>query len=190
MAKAGDKKLIVMLIILFVVALGVLIALCYYKWIDNKATEDKIAEVDVQIAKQEAIKATIPELRQQRIQRVEAINQLTKILPTETETSHQEFLRLLRGFAEKSGVSVKTLEPPTELNDVELRIKRYRYVILLEGSFPDFVQFLNQIETHTRFLKVDMFEVANRDIRVDYWPDEPEKTIRLQITTYTYNPVE
>lgn len=190
MAKAGDKKLIVILLVVFIVAFGVIAALCYYRWNDNKRLRQDIDGVENRIKIEEGRVALIQGLRQARSQRIEAVNELTKILPTEMETSHQEFLRLLRNFAAESGVVVKSLLPPSEIIDKPMRIKRYKYNILVDGTFPQFVRFLNQIERHTRFLKVDSFDVANANTGVGYWPETPEKRIKLQITTYTYNPLD
>ena len=188
MAKAGDKKLVIILIILFAVAFGVIAALCYYRWDGNKKLKEQIESVKKKIEKEEKRKELIQHLQQQRLRRIEAVSQLTKILPTETEASHSVFLRLLSDFAQKAGVVVKSLLPPAEVPDKELRIKKYTYSILVDGTFPDFVRFLNQIEGHTRFLRVDSFELANASVGAGYWPETTEKKIRLQITTYTYNP--
>ena len=188
MAKAADKKLIIILIILFVVAFGVIAALCYYKWIDNKKVKDNITQVQADIKVQEEKKKRIRGLERQRKERVEAINQLTRILPTEAETSHSRFLELLSGFAANSGVEVIMLHQPSELPQPALRIVRYQYKLVVDGTYPQFVRFLNQIETHTRFLKVDMFDVANLRTDPDFWPEDPKKKITVEITTYTYSP--
>jgi predicted outer membrane lipoprotein len=133
-AKAGDKKIMVIVIILFAVALGVITALCYYKWVDNKAKKEKIVDIEKQIKVQEIIKESIAKLSQEKTQRVEAINQLTKILPTRTMASHQEFLYLLRGFAKSAGVTVKSLLPPRVMPNPELNIIRYKYIVLVDGT--------------------------------------------------------
>ena len=187
MAKAGDKKLMIVLIILFIIAFGVIAALCYYRWNDNKKLDEEIGSVQQEIKLMEIKKETITELRRKRRQRVEAINELTKILPTEDEAEYSVFLRLLREFAKASGVSVTDLLRPTEVPEPGMPIIRYKFQLVVEGTFPQFVSFLNQIERHTRFLRVDSFEVANMSAG-PIWPETPEKKIRLQITTYTYNP--
>ncbi len=187
MAKAGDKKLMVVLIILFVVAFGVIVALCYYRWNDNKKLEQEVDSIQARIGKMELIKAEISDLRQERRRSIEAINDLTKILPTEAETSHSDLLELLRQFATASGVSVTSLLRPTEVPEPGMPIMRYKYEIMVEGTFPQFVRFLNHIERHERFLKVDSFEVANLGTG-PIWPETPEKKMRLRLTTYTYNP--
>jgi Tfp pilus assembly protein PilO len=187
-AKAGDKKLIIILIVLFVVAFGVIAALCYYKWIDNKKTKDEIATVQSNIKVQEKEKQKIRPLERRRKERVEAINQLTRILPSEAETSHSRFLTLLSGFAMNSGVEVIMLDPPRELPDPSLRIVRYTYKLHLDGTYPQFVRFLNEVETHTRFLQVDTFDVSNLRTEPNYWPEDAKKKIVVEITTFTYNP--
>ena len=188
MAKGGDKKLVIILIILFVVAFGVIAALCYYRYNANQKLKQDIESIKARIQQEEARKATIPKLQRQMRERIEAITQLTQILPTETEASHSEFLRLLRGFAQISGVNVTSLLPPTEIPQPEFKLKKYIYNILVTGTYPQFARFLNQIERHTRFLKLDNFEIANDRLGANYWPDKPDKKIKLQITTYTYKP--
>lgn len=190
MAKAGDKKLVIILIVLFVVAFAVIAALCYHRWNANAKLQEEIESIKLRITKQEKRKARIKVLQEKKSRIVEAINQLTRILPTETQASHQQFLKLLRGFEKDSKIVVRTLLPPKEETNLELRIKRYKYNILLVGEFPQFVQFLNLIERHERFFKVDSFELANERLGADYWPADAEKKIKLQITTYTYNPLE
>ena len=187
MAKAGDKKLMIILILLFIVAFGVIAALCYYRWNDNKKLEVEKVAIQQEIALMEIKKETITELRRKRRQRVEAINELTKILPTEDEASHSVLLRLLREFAKESGVSVTSLLRPSEVPEPGMPIIRYKYQLIVDGTFSQFVSFLNQIEKHTRFLRVDSFEVANMSSG-PIWCETPEKKIRLQITTYTYKP--
>ena len=88
MAKASDKKVIIIVIILFAVAFGVIAALCYYKWVDNGKKKKQITDLEAKIKVQEEIKKGIAALAKEKTQRVEAINQLTKILPTETMASH------------------------------------------------------------------------------------------------------
>jgi Tfp pilus assembly protein PilO len=185
-AKAGDKKIMVIVIILFAVAFGVIAALCYYKWVDNRDKEKEIIEIAGKIKDQVKIRDKIPELRKKKSQRIEAINSLTKILPTETMASHQEFLYLLQTFAKTAGVTVKSMLAPKEMPP-ELNLKRYKYTILVGGTFAQFVRFLSQIERHTRFFKVDSFEMTNEAAGM-VWPATSDKKIRLEITTYTYKP--
>lgn len=186
MAKAGNKKLMIILVILFVVVFGVMGALCYYQWHDNDITRAKIKDVDKQIKVEKDHVAEIQKLKRERNNVVQAISELTQILPTDTEASHQVFLRLLRSFAEQAGVVVENLRVVAETPDPKVRIKRYKYNIVVKGTFPEFAVFLNLIEAHTRFLKVDSFDISNDNIRVNYWPEDPEKKITLQMSTYTY----
>lgn len=188
MAKASDKKLMIIMIILFVMAIGVMGVLCIYQYDGNQSLSDKIIEVNNEIKGQEDRVKKIPGLEKERKNVVEAIGDLTEILPSESVAAHAKFLDLLRQFAEDAEIRVEALTVVAEGidPDPDVPIKKYKYNIVAKGSFPKFVLFLNLIEKHTRFLKVDSFEVSNKQVGPDYWPETEEKKITLQLSTYTY----
>lgn len=184
---SNNKKSSIIILVVFIVILCGLVALIYNTWKNNGKLNQELQAINQEIAKQQTRIKIIPELKQKRNERIEAINELTKILPTETEASHSEFVTLINEFEKQSGVVIDALQPPKESTDQD--IKRYRYQISLKGTFQSFLEFLNLIERHKRFLKVDSFSIVNQKTsEKTALKIAPEKNIALELTTYTYNP--
>jgi len=78
---------------------------------------------------------------------------------------------------------------------------RHRYKFKLLGTVPDFIEFVNKIENHTRFLKVDTIKIRPLGTLEESGEDlgekpdddeltaasEPVKEIELTVSTYTYS---
>lgn len=87
-------------------------------------------------------------------------------------------------FRKKSGVEIndfrKTSRPTTAREEMGKAYKRVTYNIKLVGKFYDFVTFVNLLESHERFIRVDSFRMS---------PARGEDTslmdIDLQISTFT-----
>ncbi len=150
----------------------------------------------------------IPELREQRAKLINIIDQYAEILPKEEHTQHDAFVDIIDGYRRDTQIVIQRteyLKPKAEPGDgkqkpVKENFNRHRYKFKLVGTVPDFLRFINKIENHTRFLKIDSIsikplgaaeETNEFDDRAD--ADEiakarvPYKDIELTVSTYTYS---
>jgi Tfp pilus assembly protein PilO len=187
LAKLSEKKMAVIIIALFGVALAAIASVSVLRWGKNSKIEDqKNHEVEEIQNLQEKVKR-IPDLEAKKRAAIEALDDMTKILPDKSDLQHDAFLRLLQVMATESRVEVKTLNVEAEKETPEKKFARFRYKILVEGTYPQFVNFLHMIETHKQFLKIDSFRIGNKQIGANGWPESAKKEIDLTISTYTYS---
>ena len=120
-----------------------------------------------------------------------------QILPNEQEIA--DLIRNLSGIVNKTaqdGVTIKirTFEPEQENNppgmvadgNSDQRFTVHPYIVEAEGSYYHLGKFINLLENHIRFIKVDTYEMANpKDEKL--W-DRPARDVKMKIVTYTYNP--
>lgn len=171
---------------LIIVTLGVL---SFLKWRECQkiAEQTKVMEEDVKRMRKQVEEKK--RLKQKIREAMEAVAELTKILPNKAEIEQANFLMLLRSFQEKSKVELDTLNPLRRIGGEDAAEKGYRqhkYEIKLSGTYTQFVKFLHLLETHKRYFKVDSFDLqAPRYEKLK--PDEsPALTIKMMVSTYTY----
>ena len=149
----------------------------------------------------------IPELREQRSKLINIIDQYAEILPREQHVQHDAFVEIIDGYRQDTKILIQKAEyirpkKAKDKNPVKENFVRHRYKFKLLGTVPDFIEFVNKIENHTRFLKVDALSIRpvgstaedNYDDLGDKSDDEelarasePVKEIELTVSTYTYS---
>jgi Tfp pilus assembly protein PilO len=179
----------VIIIALFGVALAAIASVSVLRWGKNSKISDQIAQVKKEIDKLTKRVDSISDLEAKKRTAIEALDDMTKILPNKSDLQHDAFLQLLQKMAADSQVEVKNLSVEAEKETSEKRFARFRYKVLIEGTYPQFVNFLHRIETHKRFFKIDSFKMANKQIGPNSWPESFRKEIDLTISTYTYSAV-
>jgi Tfp pilus assembly protein PilO len=187
LAKLSEKKIAVIIIAFFGVALAAIASVSVLRWGENSKIKDQIAQVDKEIDKLTERVDSIPSLEAKKRAAIEALDDMTKILPDKGDLQHDAFLRLLQVMATESRVEVKNLNVEPEKETPDKKFARFRYKVLVEGTYPQFVNFLHMIETHKRFLKIDSFRIGNKQIGANCWPESNKKEIDLTISTYTYS---
>jgi Tfp pilus assembly protein PilO len=185
LARFSEGKKATIMLALLGVGLAGIAAICYIRWEQISGIVKKIEGEKALTQKANERAKGIPKLVDQISEAKGAIEYMTKILPYKGDLQQNAFLKLLQEKAELSRVRVKSLTCEADKETPEKKFARFRYKVVIEGNYPQFVDFLYRIESDQRFLKVDSFEIANKQIGANQWP-EPEKEIKLTISTYTY----
>ena len=208
--KLNEKQKIILAIITFVLILGGLGALNYSKF---KQRSDLVSRIDrFQKEEKAAIEKLkqIPDLREKRSKLINIIDTYAEILPKEEHVQHDAFVNTIDGYRRDTKILIQKAEylkpedkrSPQDRKQVQEKenFVRHRYKFKLLGTVPDFLEFVNKIENHTRFLKVDAIVIkplGSTDDSSDDLSDkqdeeelaratEPVKEIDLTVSTYTY----
>ena len=126
------------------------------------------------------------------------VERSVQVLPNE-----QEIAELIRNMGnivsqtEQDGIAIKirTFEPEQEKalpglkpdeSKTDQRFTPHPYLVEAEGSYYHLGKFINLLENHIRFIKIQTYEMS--DWKDDKLADKPEKQLKMKIITYTYNP--
>jgi len=209
--KFNEKQKIVLALVVFLAVIGGLVALNVLKF---NSRSELLAKIDALVGEEtksnNKIKR-IPELREKRANLANIIDQYAEILPKEEHTQHDAFVEIIDGYRKDTQIVIQRTEyvkqkaeavdPKKGKGDKENFI-RHRYRFKLVGTVPDFLRFINKIENHTRFLKIDTItikplgsadEAGDSDDRSD--SEEiakariPFKDIEVTVSTYTYSKI-
>jgi hypothetical protein len=206
--KLNDKQKIVVAALIFLAVLGGLGALNYMKFQERSKL---LAEIEryqkEEKAATEKIKQ-IPDLREKRAKLINIIDQYAEILPKEEHVQHDTFVNIIDGYRADTKIVIQKAEymKPKENEKgkgvvaAQESFVRHRYKFKLLGTVPDFIDFVNKIENHTRFLKVDAINIKPVGATNETGDDlsdksdeeelaratEPVKEIDLTVSTYTY----
>jgi Tfp pilus assembly protein PilO len=205
--KFNEKQKIVLVLLVFLVVIGGLMGLNYLKF---RNRSELLAKIDALVA--EETKANnkikrIPELREKRANLANIIDQYAEILPKEEHTQHDAFVEIIDSYRRDTQIVIQRTEylrPKVEGEEGKKKSKenfiRHRYRFKLVGTVPDFLRFINKIENHTRFLKIDAIAIkplgaADEMNEFDDKADSEEiakgripfKDIEVTVSTYTYS---
>jgi Tfp pilus assembly protein PilO len=206
--KFTEKQKIILVIAVFGLLIGGLVALNVLKFRQRSEILAKIEGLKEEEEKANDKIKRIPELREKRANLANIIDQYVEILPKEEVTSHDAFVEIIDSYRKDTQIVIQRTEyikPKGEVEDSKSKKQkenfiRHKYRFKLVGTVPDFVRFINKIENHIRFLKIDSMtikplgsadEVNEFDDRTD--SDEiqkariPFKDIEVTISTYTYS---
>jgi len=199
-----DKQKVILTAAVFAIVVGGLGALNYLKF---KERSDLLAQIDRYLEEEQAATAKIkqiPELQEKRRKLIKIIDQYAEILPKEEHVQQDNFVNIIDGYRKDTKIIIQKAEYVANKDRKEPKQQsflRHRYRFKLLGTMPDFIEFVNKIENHTRFLKVDAIKVKPLgtseqmgDELGDQADDaelaaaiEPVKEIELTISTYTYS---
>ncbi|MCZ6794110.1 MAG: hypothetical protein O7J95_10920 [Planctomycetota bacterium] len=201
--KLNEKQKVFAVAMFFLVLVGGVATMNFIKFKDRRQLMTQMARYHrEEKAAQQKIKR-IPKLLEERAELIATIGRYAQILPVEANVQHEAFVEFIDSFRKDTKITIQTA--------VYVRVKgnrrgtkaqesfiRHRYKFSLLGTVPDFIQFLNKIENHTRFLKVDAFKikpylakdadggggaVKNKEL---LYASNRVKELELTISTYTY----
>ena len=208
--RLNEKQKVLATAGVFVVLAAGMGGLNYLKLRDRGALLSKIDTYLEEEKKATEKMSRIPELREQRSKLINIIDQYAEILPKEEHTQHDAFVEIIDGYRRDTQIVIQKteyLKPKTETAaDATKKQKenfiRHRYKFKLVGTVPDFLRFINKIENHTRFLKIDAISIKplgaadeTNENSADEKADSeeiararvPYKDIELTVSTYTYS---
>ena len=203
--RVNDTQKVILTAVVFTLIVGGLGMLNYFKFSERS---DLLAQIDGYLEKEQAATTKIqqiPDLRDKRSKLIKIIDQYAEILPKEEHVQHDTFVDIIDGYRKDTKIIIQKAQY-VEIKDLENvsdqeSFIRHRYKFKLLGTVPDFINFVNKIENHTRFLKVDAIKIkplGTTDQMGDSLSDqaddselaaaiEPVKEIELVISTYTYS---
>ncbi|MBI4605536.1 MAG: hypothetical protein HY721_26525 [Planctomycetes bacterium] len=166
------------------------------------------AQIERYLAEEQVATAKIkqiPELREKRAKLMNIIDEYAEILPKEEHVQHETFMEIIDGYRQDTKVIIQKAEYVKVKEDEKApkqeNFIRHRYRFKLLGTVPDFIEFADRIENHTRFLKVDAVNIKPLGTMDESGEDlgekaddqelaaasEPVKEIELTVSTYTYS---
>ncbi|HZN59408.1 MAG TPA: hypothetical protein VFD71_15155 [Planctomycetota bacterium] len=201
----NEKQKIIITAGIFLILVGGLGALNYFKF---KGRSELLAQLDKFSAEEQALTAKIkqiPDLREKRAKLINIIDQYVEILPKEEHVQHEAFMEIIDAYRKDTKIIIQKAEYVKKKDDEKSpkqeNFIRHRYKFKLLGTVPDFIEFVNKIENHTRFLKVDTIKIRPLGTLEESGEDlgekpdddeltaasEPVKEIELTVSTYTYS---
>ncbi len=204
--RINEKQKIIAAVLVFTLFTAVMAALNYFRFEERGTLLAKIDSLQKEEKKANEMIRQIPELRQRRKDLAQIIDQYVSILPPEQHIEHEAFANIIDGYSQETLVviqKVEYLDIDAAKGKKKKRIGtdnfvRHRYRLKLIGEYRNFLRFINKIENHQRFLKIDEILIqplgSNKDIS-KVSKDEAStlrmatvqyKNIELVLSTYTY----
>ncbi len=205
--RINEKQKILAAVLVFTLFTAVMAALNYFRFEERGTLLAKIDSLQKEEKKANEMIRQIPELRQRRKDLAQIIDQYVSILPPEQHIEHEAFANIIDGYSQETLVVIQKVEyldiDAAKSKKKKKRIGtdnfvRHRYRLKLIGEYRNFLRFINKIENHQRFLKIDEILIqplgSNKDIS-KVSKDEAStlrmatvqyKNIELVLSTYTY----
>lgn len=200
----NEKQQLYLVIGVFVlIAVGEL-AYGYFGYEERGRHLQALERLDVNERDAKAKLSRVADLRETAKEMAAILEEYVTILPTEEEAREEAFLVAIDNFARNSGLDMRNgaaEEVPesrasrrgkTKQDEKKFVLHRYRFN--LRGSFPAFLKFMNRVENHPRYLRIDSFDLKpfgaeDRDAGIDelVLAEDPRKEIEVVISTYTYS---
>jgi hypothetical protein len=202
--KLNDKQRVFAAAAVFVLIGGGLSVLNFLKFkqrgrllagIEQQRREEQLAQEKIR---------KIPELVVDRAELIANIDRYAEILPLEEHVQHDAFVEIMDNYRKDTRILIQKAEYIRGKEDGTAKAKesfiRHRYRFKLLGTVPDFIDFVNKVENHTRFLKVDAIRIKPYGSQDGFGDDlsdredetelnraaNPVKDIELTVSTYTY----
>jgi len=188
----------------FLLVVGALGYFIYAKMGENSELQTAIDNLNQEIAGFEEIIKTKEAKEKQRNAQDDVFKELVTILPRYSQDAEGRVLNALtsfaavakldnRGFAPKivkegttatSAQPVGQPKPPTQAqsSDFAQTELRLRY----EGTFFNLLQFLNMVENHTSFLRIDEVNCTPLPLPDGPQPDQRKLNIVVKVSTFHY----
>lgn len=204
--KLNEKQKIIAVAAFFLAALGGAGALVFFKYRERSSLLGEIDGLEAKkVTANESIQK-IPHLLEKKAELVDSVDKYVEILPPEEHVQHESFVEIVDAYRQDTQILIQKADPVKVNDDPKRkgagereRFIRHRYRFSLLGTVPDFIEFLNKLENHPRFLKVDSFRIqpsrsrdgsdaseSNPDAKELHAASNPIKEIELTVSTYTY----
>ena len=167
---------------------------------DNDAIDAQLVELDSREAAAEAKIATISEMKEKANDLSNIVRDYTAILPQKDEVLQDAFVDTITGLCRSSGLTILTAVPmkvrvkapkrrvPDQVVEEKEAFTRHKYRFEMTGEFSQLHRFINSVENHPRFLRVDgiqLFPLGDREDLIS--ASKPTKLLTVEISTYVYD---
>lgn len=115
------------------------------------------------------------------------INEVMKgILPDNDDVNN--LVRTLQRFSEESGVRISGLKKKADDTKNKSDFDKVGYTLSLEGDAFQLMNFLNMIESHSRFMRVPSFRISAAQRQQMEKEGVPAHRIQMDVETFVYEP--
>jgi Tfp pilus assembly protein PilO len=154
---------------------------------------EKIAEAQTQVATlrtgidgaRKLIEGT-PPLEREVIVLREMSEVMKEILPDTNDVNN--LVRTLQTFSEESGVRISGLKKKNADSRDKSDFDKVAYTLSLEGDAFQLLDFLDLIESHSRFMRVPNFKITAAQRAQMEKEGVPSHKVQLDVETYVYEP--
>lgn len=169
-------------------AAGGLGALIYTQQGAIEEARQVVADLETQISQARKTIEGTAGLEQEVIVLREVATAIDQVLPTNEDLNGliDDFHRYAME-AEVDATAFKLKPDRSAARGGRLDFEKVGYTLNLEGGIFEFLEFLNQIETHHRFLAVPSFKVSSSTRRELDQHGEARHKIQIDVETYTYS---
>jgi Tfp pilus assembly protein PilO len=169
---------------------------------DNNVISQVLSDLDSREASAQEKIARIPQMKDKARSLSRIVSEYTAILPEKDEVRRDAFVDTITALCRDSGLTILVAEPLQVLKKgtaVRGRKKaevvaekdpftRHKYRFEMSGEFAQLHRFINSVENHPRFLRVDGIELfPSGDDNGLVSASEPIKRLAVVISTYVYD---
>ena len=171
---------------------------------DNSEISESLFQLDQRQASAQDKIARIPEMQGKAHTLSQIVREYTAILPEKDEVLRDAFVDTITGLSRDAGLVIQGAEPvdiekktirssrrrsktPT-ITEQKQDFIRHKYRFELLGEFSQLHRFINSVENHPRFLRVDGIELLPSEQGADLVSaSHPIKKPVVEISTYVYD---
>ena len=162
-------------------------ALIYLKGQDIESARTEVANVRTKISQARGTIEETPAIEHEVIVQREIAEVINQILPTTKDltTLVDDFYQ----YATDSQVISTSFRRKADRSSARGAVKAFEkvgYTLTLEAGIFEFLDFLNRIETHSRFMAVPSFKVSSSTRQQLEREGEARHKIQVDVETYTY----
>lgn len=160
--------------------------------LDKKEEQEQVAAgLDAEIKKLEAKVATQEALTLELENLKTNFGQYVKILPSPEIATQERLMELVQDKSERSQFPVKSfvVKPPAAKGKAKSAFREIEITLNAQGTFEQFLRFLNSLERHESFIRVNSFTCTAATVPST---DDEGKTIwplnvQLNISTFRFD---
>jgi Tfp pilus assembly protein PilO len=190
-----DLRNTLIAVALFVALAGVMV----YFVTDTQDQLDKVthdcAELETQIQQNNAYIARAPQLQRQLKELNDNFRDYVKILPSAEVATEQRMMRIVANYAESAQIQLDDLTNKTNLGKKgggKLgEFEEVSVTFRIDADFESFVRFLDLLERHEQFIKVNAFSISPAPKpRVVDGKEIIDLSVQIDAYTYKYIPTK
>ncbi|MDP6761545.1 MAG: hypothetical protein QF903_14290 [Planctomycetota bacterium] len=147
---------------------------------------ERVAELGGEIETSRALVSKTPQLEREVIVLRELAEVIQGILPDEDDVNN--LVRTFQRFSEDSDVRIRALKKkPDPRGEQETAFDKVAYTLTLESDAFQFLDFLDLLESHSRFMRVPRFKITAADRTQVEEDGFAAHKVQLDIETFVYD---
>jgi Tfp pilus assembly protein PilO len=155
------------------------------------ASQDSVTALRAQIDKARTTVRGTPELEREVIVLREIADRIKEVLPDTKDLN--DLIRNFQDYSRDTGVRPSSFKPKDAAKDrgkgkAVSAFEKVAYTLNLEADLFQFLDFLNRIETHRRFMSVNSFKIDATTRRKLEEDGVASHRIQMEVETYKYVP--